>query len=326
MLRRDFLGGVRGADAAWPVAARAQNARESTIGVLAATPPLGPSLRGFHDGLRETGFVEGRNLKIWFHSADGDFDRLPALAADLVNRQVAVIVAMASPVPARVAKAATSTIPIVFAYGGDPIADNLVSNFNRPEGNVTGATFMSATLTSKRVELLNEVVPGLTDIAILVNPKGTLANSQISETQEAIRRSGQRLHVLKASSASEIDSAFTSIGPTNAKALLVSVDPALAVTFRDQIVALAARYKVPAMYGNLQFGEAGGLIIYGADAAFAWRQAGIYAGRILNGEKPADLPVIQPTKFQLVVNLKTAKALGLTIPETFLVRADEVIE
>ena len=326
MRRRDFLGVVTTAIGAWPASARAQDARMPTLGVLAAAPPVGPTLKGFHDGLRETGFVEGRNLRILFHSADGDFDRLPAFAADLVRQQVAVIVAMASPVPARIAKAATSTIPIVFAYGGDPIADNLVNNFNRPEGNVTGATFMSATLTSKRVELLNEIMPGLTDIAILVNPKGTLANSQISETQDAAQRRGQRLHVLMASSASEIDSAFASIGATNAKALMVSVDPALAVTFRDQIVALAARYKVPTIYGNLQFGSFGGLITYAADAAPAWRQAGIYAGRILKGEKPADLPVTQPTKFELVVNLKTAKALGLTIPESFLVRADEVIE
>ena len=326
MRRRQFLGVVSGAAVALPLATRAQNARMPLIGVLSSTGLSDAQMSALRSGLAESGYVEGRNLTILLHSAHGDFDRLPALAADLVSRQVAVIVAMNSPVPARVAKAATSTIPIVFAYGGDPIADNLVSNFSRPEGNVTGVTFISATLSAKRLELLNEIVPGLTDIALLVNPKATLAESQIRDTQVAMQKTGQRLHVLNASSAGEVDSAFAEIGPSNAKALLVGTDPTLGFVFRDQIIALAARYKIPAMHGTIGAVKAGGLIGYGAESALTWRQAGVYAGRILKGEKPADLPIIQPTKFELVVNLKTAKALGLIIPESFLLRADEVIE
>jgi putative ABC transport system substrate-binding protein len=326
MRRRDFLGVVGGAAIAWPRGARAQNARMTVIGVLTSTGLLDVQLKAFHDGLGENGYVEGRNLTVVFNSAEGDFEQLPALAADLVNRQVAVIAAMSSPVPARVAKAATSTIPIVFAYGGDPVGDKLVSNFNRPEGNVTGATFIGAALSAKRVELLNEIVPGLTDIALLVNPKATLAEGQIRDTQAATQKTGQQLQVLKAGSASEIDAAFAEIGASNAKALLIGVDPTLGFVFREQIIALAARYRIPTMYGGVSSAKSGGLISYGADGASTWRQAGIYVGRILKGEKPADLPVMQPTKFELVVNLKTAKALGLTIPESFLLRADEVIE
>jgi putative tryptophan/tyrosine transport system substrate-binding protein len=326
MRRRDFLGVMSGATAALPVMARAQSTKMPVIGVLSVTALTGAQISGLHDGLVETGYVEGRDVTILVHSADGDFDRLPALAADLIGRQVAVIVAINSPVPARAAKAATKTIPIVFAYGGDPIADNLVSSLNRPEGNVTGTTFINATLSSKRLELLNEIVPGLTDIALLVNPKGTLAESQIRDTQKAMQKTGQRLHVLNASSASEVDSAFAEIGSSNAKALLVGTDPTLGSLFRDQIIALAARYKIPTMYGSRAAGRAGGLISYGADSGLTWRQAGVYAGRVLKGEKPADLPIIQPTKFELVVNLRAAKALGLTMSESFLIRADEVIE
>ena len=315
-----------GAAAAWPLVARAQSARMPVIGLLSSTDLPDAQMSAFRIGLTETGYVEGRNMTILLHSADGDFDRLPALAADLVSRQVAVIVAMNSPVPARVAKAATSTIPIVFAYGGDPIVDNLVSNFSRPEANVTGTTFINATLSAKRLELLNEIVPGLTDIALLVNPKATLAGSQIRDTQAAMQRTGQRLHVLNASSAGEVETAFAEIGSSNAKALLVGIDPTLGAAFRDQIIVLAARYKLPTMHGSLAAVKAGGLIGYGADGALTWRQAGVYAGRILKGEKPADLPIIQPTKFELAVNLKAAKAFGLTIPESFLLRADEVIE
>ena len=325
MRRRDFIGLISGA-VALPLAARAQNARMPVIGLLSSTGLPDAQMSAFRSGLGETGYVDGRNMTILLHSADGDFDRLPALAADLVSRQVAVIVAMNSPVPARVAKVATSIIPIVFAYGGDPIVDNLVSNFSRPEANVTGTTFISATLSAKRLELLNEIVPGLTDIALLVNPKATLAESQIRDTQAAMQKTGQRLHVLNANSAGEVESAFAEIGSSNAKALLVGIDPTLGSVFRDQIIALAARYKMPTMHGSLAAVKAGGLIAYGADAALTWRQAGVYAGRILKGEKPADLPIIQPTKFELAVNLKHAKALGLTIPKSFLLRADEVIE
>ena len=324
MQRRDFLGVLVGAAATWPLVAHAQ--KMPVIGLLVSTGQLDSLMRALHDGLGEAGYVEGRNLTILLRSADGHFDRLPALAADLVSRKVDVIVATSSPVPARVAKAATSTIPIVFAYGGDPLADDLVSNFNRPEANVTGATFIGASLSAKRLELLNEIMPGLTDIALLVNPKGTLAESQIGDIRAAMEKTGQRLIVLNASTPGEVDSAFAGIGTSNAKALLVGTDPTLGFTFRDQIIALAARYRVPAMYGALASARAGGLIGYGADGLATWRQAGVYAGRILRGERPTDLPVVQPTKFELIVNLKTAKALGLSISESFLLRADEVIE
>jgi putative ABC transport system substrate-binding protein len=329
MNRRKFIAIIGGGAAGFarPLATLAQNTKMPVIGVLSSTGLLDVQLKAFHDGLAENGYVEGRNLAVVFHSAEGDFDRLPALAADLVTRQVAVIVAMGSPVPARVAKSATSTIPIVFAYGGDPIGDNLVSNFSRPEGNVTGATFIGAALSAKRIELLNEIVPGLTDIALLVNPKATLAESQIRDAQAATQKTGRRLQVFNASSASEVDAAFAQIGASNAKALLVGVDPTLGFVFREQIIALAARYRIPAMYGGIAAAKSGGgLISYGADGASTWRQAGVYVGRILKGDKPADLPVIQPTKFELVVNLKAARALGLTISESFLLRADEVIE
>ena len=325
MNRRKFVRLI-GVTAIWPLTARAQNATLPTIGVLASTRLTDGQIAAFHDGLGETGYVEGRDVSLLFHSAEGNFDRLPGLAADLVNRQVAVIVAMASPLPARAAKAATSTIPIIFAYAGDPVEDNLVTNFNRPEGNVTGATFIGATLSSKRLELLNEIVPGLTDVAILVNPKGGLAEGQVRETEAAVRTTGQRLHVVNAGNSNEIDAAFADIARLNAKGLLVSADAALSNPFVDQIVALAARHRLPAMYANLTFGNAGGLITYGVDARSTWRQAGIYTGRILKGEKPGNLPVVQPTKFDLIVNLKTARALGLTISEAFLVRADKVIE
>ena len=326
MQRREFIGLVGGAAGTWPFAVEAQITRMPVIGVLSSTNVSDAQMSALRSGLAENGCVEGLNLTILLHSAYGDFDRLPAFAADLVSRQVAVIVAMNSPVPARVAKASTSTIPIVFAYGGDPVADNLVSNISRPEGNVTGATFISATLSAKRLELLNEIVPGLTGIALLVNPKGTLAESQIRDTQAATQKTGQRLHVFNASSADEVDSAFAEIGPSSAQALLVGTDPILGSLLLEQIITLAARYKIPAMHGTLAPVRAGGLISYGAEGTLTWRQAGVYAGRILKGEKPADLPIIQPTKFELVVNLKTAKALGLTIPESFLLRADEVIE
>ena len=324
MRRRDFIYVVSGAAIILPLSAQAQ--KMPVIGMLVATSQLEPLMRAFRDGLGEAGYVEDRNLTILLRSADGQYDRLPALAADLVNRQVDVIVATSSPVPARVAKAATSTIPIVFAYGGDPKADELVNNFNRPEANVTGATFIGVSLSAKRLELLNEIAPGLTDIALLVNPKGTLAESQIGDTRAAMQKTGQRMIVLNASTPGEVDTAFVEIGKSNAKALLVGTDPTFGQAFRAQIIALAARYRIPTMYGALASARVGGLIGYGADGAPTWRQAGVYAGRILKGATPADLPVMQPTKFELVVNLKTAKALGMNISEAFLLRADEVIE
>jgi putative tryptophan/tyrosine transport system substrate-binding protein len=325
MKRRDFVT-LAGAAAAWPIAGWAQSATVPVIGVLSATNQPDFLVDAFHKGLAEAGYVEGRNLAIVSRSAEDNFDRLAALAADLVGRHVAVIFATGAPVPARAAKALTDTIPIVFAYGGDPVSDNLVSNFNRPGGNVTGATFIGAALSAKRLELLGEILPRLTDVALLVNPKGTLAEIQIRDAEAATQRKGQRLHVVNASSESEIDKAFAAIVQSKVNALMVATDPIFGIALGDRIIALAERHKIPAMYPSPSSSRAGGLIGYGANVADAWRQAGVYVGRILKGEKAADLPIIQPTRFELVVNLKTAKALGLAIPESFLLRADEVIE
>jgi putative tryptophan/tyrosine transport system substrate-binding protein len=244
------------------------------------------------------------------------------LAADLVASKVSVILAVGSPVPARAAKAATATIPIVFAYSGDPIIDGLVASFNRPGENATGVTFIGATLTAKKLELLREITPAARDIGLLVNPIGTMAEIQIKELKEAAEQLGQRVHVLNVSNQSEIDAAFATM---KVDALLSGADPIFAV-HRAQIVALAARYKIPAIYTIREYCEIGGLMSYGASLSNSWSQAGIYVTRILKGEKPADLPVMQPSKFELVINLKTAKALGLTISPSLIARADEVIE
>jgi putative ABC transport system substrate-binding protein len=264
-------------------------------------------------------------LAIVYRSANGKFDRLAELATDLVDRQVSVILAIGGPIPARAAKATTSTIPIVFAYGGDPVSDKLVTSLNRPSGNATGITFIGTTLTTKKLELLREIAPGATDIGLLVNPTGTLAEMQIKAVKEAIQRLGQRLHVANVSSGDEIDAALATLSQSKTGALLVGTDP-LFGSEAHQLTALAARYKIPAIYNLREYCEAGGLMSYGANRLDTWRQAGVYVGRILKGEKPANLPVLQPTKFELVINLKTAKALGLTVPPTLLARADEVIE
>jgi putative ABC transport system substrate-binding protein len=229
-------------------------------------------------------------------------------------------------VPARVAKAATSTIPIVFAYGGDPVADGLVASLNRPGGNVTGATFIGTALTAKRLEFLRDIAPRVADVALLVNPKSTIAESQIKDALEATRVLGQRLHVVNASSESEIDDAFATMERLNADALLVSTDPLFGFLHAKQIVDLAARYKIPAVYPSRGDVDAGGLMSYGANLPDTWRQAGVYVGRILKGAKPSDLPVIQPAKFELIINLKTAKALGLEVPSKLFFLADEIIE
>jgi putative ABC transport system substrate-binding protein len=248
------------------------------------------------------------------------------LAADLVGNRVALILAYGSPVPARSAKAATATIPIVFAYGGDPVADGLVASFNRPGGNVTGATFIGTTLSGKKLELLRQLVPQMTDVALLVNRKGTLAENQIRDAELATQTLGQRLHVVDASNEAEIEAAFEEIVRINIDALIVSTDPTLGLLFHGQIIALAARYKIPTMYTSRQEVDDGGLISYSANFLDALHQAAVYAGRILDDEKPADLPIIQPTKFELAINLKTAKALGLSVPPSLLALADEVIE
>ena len=325
MQRREFIRLLGGAAAAWPLAAQAQQRAMSVIGLLTATNLNFAQFKAIQKGLNEGGYFEGRNLAIMYRSADGQFDRLPTLADDVVASTVSVILAIGSPVPARVAKATTSTIPIVFAYGGDPVSDNLVASYNRPGGNVTGVTFIGTTLTTKKLELLREIAPEVTDIGLLVNPAGTLAEIQIKDAKEAIQRLGQRLHVANVSGGGEIDAAFSTMRQLKVGALLVSADPIFA-THRDQLTALAARYKIPAMYNTREYCEAGGLMSYGASILNTWSQAGVYVARILKGEKPADLPVMQPTKFELVINLKTARALGLTVPPALLTRADEVIE
>jgi putative ABC transport system substrate-binding protein len=297
----------------------------SVIGLLTATNINFYQMQAIQKGLKEGGYFEGRNLAIIYRSADGQFDRLPMLATDLVGSKASVILAVGGPVPARTAKAVTDTIPIVFAYGGDPVSDGLVVSFNRPGGNVTGVTFIGTTLTAKKLELLREIAPQATDIGLFVNPTGTLAKMEIKDMDEAVQRLGLRLHVSNVGSESEIDAAFAVLSQLKVGALVVGTDPIFAA-FRGQVIALAARYKIPTIYNIREYCESGGLMSYGASIVNTWSQAGVYVTRILKGEKPADLPVVQPTKFELVVNVRTAKAIGLTIPTQLLARADEVID
>jgi putative tryptophan/tyrosine transport system substrate-binding protein len=325
MRRRAFIAGL-GAAAAWPLAAGAQQPAMPVIGFLGISLPDGyrRQLIALRQALQEAGYVEGRNIAIEFRWAENRYDRLPTLAADLVARHVSVI-ATTDTASTRAAKAATATIPIVFAYGGDPVDDGLVASFNRPGGNVTGVTFISAALAPKRLELLHEVAPGAGVIGVLVNPNSPLAQIQLSDLKAAARISGLRIYVANTGSELEFEAAFAALVQQSVGALLVSTDP-LFGSGRDRLVALAARENIPAIYALREYAAAGGLMSYGASQADSYHQAGIYTARILKGEKPEDLPVMQPTKFELVVNLKTAKALGLTISESFLLRADEVIE
>jgi putative ABC transport system substrate-binding protein len=325
MRRREFITLLGSTAVAWPLTARAQQPAMSVIGLLTATNLNFDQIQAIQKGLNEGGYFEGRNLAIIYRSADGQFDRLPMLAAGLVGSKASVVLAVGGPVPARAAKAATSTIPIVFAYGGDPVSDGLVASFNRPGGNVTGVTFIGTTLTTKKLELLREIAPQVTDIDLFVNPTGTLAKIQTKDMDEAVQKLGLRLHVANVSSPGELDAAFATISQLKVGALLVGTDPIFA-NLRDQLIALTARYKIPAIYNLRGYCEAGGLMSYGASIVDTWSQAGLYVARILKGEKPADLPVVQPTKFELVINLKTAKALGLTMPPQIVARADEVIE
>jgi putative ABC transport system substrate-binding protein len=325
MRRREFIAGLSGA-VAMPLAARAQQAIP-VVGFL-QSGSRGATAHfeaAFGRGLAETGFVEGRNLAIEYRSAENQFDRLPALAADLVKHKVSAILATGNPLPAIAAKAATATIPIVFVYGGDPVGDGLVTSFNRPGGNVTGATFITAALGSKRLEQLRELVPGAGLVGVLINQTSQLGEIQWKDVQDAARSLGQQLHLARAGRVEEFDGAFASLAREGVGALLMTTDT-MFYARRAELVALATRHRIPTSFTYRDYVTAGGLISYGADLADSYRQAGVYVGRILKGEKPGDLPVVRPTKFDLVVNLRTARALGLTIPESFLLRADEVID
>ena len=327
MRRREFIA-LLGGTAVWPLAARAQQPTLPVIGFLSsASPELWTDrLRGFRQGLSESGYVEGRNVTIEFRWAEGQNDRLPTLAAELVRGQVSVIAAIGSTPAALAAKTATSTIPIVFTTAADPAAVGLVASLNRPGGNVTGVTTLSAELASKRLELLHEVVPMATIVALLVNPTSTnLAESAVTELQAAARTLGLQLHVLHASTKRDFDMAFASLAQLRAGGLVITAD-AFFTSQMEQLAALAVRHAVPTIYQWRKFVTAGGLMSYGGDVTESDRLAGLYTGRILKGEKPADLPVQQASKVELIINLKTARALGIRFPLPLLARADEVIE
>ena len=326
--RRELLLLLGGAATAWPLAGRAQHKAMPVIGWLTGASPghaIAPIVGAFRQGLSETGYVEGQNLTIEYRWAEDHYDRLPGLAADLVRRKVDLIAAVVGPAPALAAKSATSTIPIVFVSGGDPVAAGLVASLARPGGNLTGFSLLNVELMPKRLDLLSELVPQARVIALLVNPNNALTERMISDVQEAARTKGVQLPVLKAGTDSEIDAAFATLVQLHAGALVVQAEPFFRSRL-DQLVALTSHHAVPAIDQSREFAAAGGLISYGTNIAGVHRQAGIYAGKILKGEKPADLPVQQPTKFELVINLKTAKALGITVPQSLLARADEVIE
>ena len=325
--RRQFISAVGGASFASPLVARAQEPKKPMIGFLSPASPdsTGDRLRGFRQGLKDTGYVEGENVAIEYRWAQSQFDRLPALATELVGKQVAVIVAAAGGAPLA-AKAATTTIPIVFAVGEDPVQLGLVASLARPGGNLTGVNFFNYELVAKRLELLRELVPKAAHVAVLVNPTNAAApEATVGEVEAAARSMGLQIEVLKAGTSQEIDAAFATIGHYKLDALFVAPD-----TFfnsrRVQLTHLATRYAVPATYAQREYPEAGGLMSYGTNITNAFRQVGDYVGRILNGAKPADLPVVQASKFELIINAQAARILEITIPQSLLTTADEVIE
>jgi ABC-type uncharacterized transport system substrate-binding protein len=323
--RRTFISLLGGA-AAWPVAARAQQAAMPVVGFIAGSSPsaLSQQVAAFREGLKEAGFIEGVNVAVEYRYGEGQLDRFPAFASDLVRRQVAVLV-VSNPTAVLAAKQASTTIPIVFSVGSDPVEIGLVASLNRPGGNITGVYQFTAGLEAKRLGLLQEMVPKATAIAALVNPNYAGAENQLRDLQVAATRLGMQLVVVRANTEDEFNAAFSTIVQQKAGALLVCASPFFNAR-RQQLILLAARHTMPAMYEWREFAAAGGLMSYGTSLGDAYRQAGVYAGRILKGEKPADLPVVQVTKFEFVINLNAAKALGLEVPPTLLARADEVIE
>jgi putative tryptophan/tyrosine transport system substrate-binding protein len=327
MQRREFLGVLGGAATAWPFAVRAQQSAVPVVGFLGIAAPAewAHFVAAFRQGLREAGYEDGRNVAIEFRWAEGQGARLPDLAADLAGRKVSVIVPSAGIAAARAARAASASIPIVFVMGGDPVAFGLVASINRPGGNTTGVSFLLNVLAAKRIGLLRDLVPTATAIGLLVNPDNPNAKADTIAAQEAARTLGQQTHVVHARTERELDAAFASLMQERVAALFVASDT-MFVSQRDRLVELAASHALPAIYDRRELAAAGGLVSYGANFAEAHRLVGVYAGRILKGEKPADLPVLQPTKFELVINLKTAKSLGLIVPQNLLVAADELIE
>jgi putative ABC transport system substrate-binding protein len=327
MRRRDFIEAIGATAIAWPFAARAQPSAMPVIGFLSsASPgPFAPFLAAFRTGLSEVGYNEGKNVAIEYRWAESQYDRLPALAADLVQHRVAVIVASGGDPPVLAAKAATSTIPIVFTGPNDPVKNGLVTSLNRPGGNITGMALFTSELESKQIALLRDLVPAARTIAILLNPNNPNFSNQVSELDKVQSSSGAQLIIYKGGTPTEIDAAFVGMAERHVDALLVGADPYFN-TMREQMTGLAARHNLPALYTFRDLVAAGGLISYGNSIADNYRKCAGYVARILKGEKAADLPILQPTKFDLVINLKTAKALGLQIPDKLLALADEVIE
>ena len=327
MRRREFIKLLSGAAAASPLTVRAQQQPMPVVGFLnAASPgPLRQQVAAFRDGLKESDYVEGRNVAVEYRWAEGQYDRLPALVADLIRQQVSVIVSGGGAPAVLAAKAATTTIPIVFSLGADPVGLGVVASLNRPGGNITGVYQFTSGLEAKRLGLLHEMVPKATPIAVLVNPNFADAENQLRDVEEAAARLEVQLVIVRANAESDFDAAFSTLVRQRAGALLVCSSPFFNGR-REQLVVLAARHAVPAIFEWRDFAAAGGLMSYGTSLADAYRQVGVYAGQILRGAKPVDLPVVQSTKFELVINLSTAKALGLEVPPTLAARADEVIE
>ena len=327
MERREFITLLAGAAAAWPLPARAEQSAVPVIGFLnsVSPQPFANYVAGFRAGLKETGYIDGQNITIEFRWAEGHYDQLPGMAADLVRRKVAVLVSTGGAPSVMAAKAATSNIPIVFTIAVDPVQLGLVTSLSRPGGNITGVNFLSAALESKRLGLLRALLPGLQLIAVLLNPNRPDHADQTSQVQEAAATISQQTHILLASNESDLDAAFTTAVQMHAGAMLVATDQFFN-SQRNKIIALAARHAIPAIYEQREYAQAGGLMSYGTNYRDGYRQVGVYAGRILKGEKPGDLPVVQSTKFELVINLKTAKALGIEVPPNLSAEADEIIE